>query len=281
MHNPFSKSGDADRETAWYEAPHDAPVAESAAPAPRRRWSRWRLARWGIAGVLALFMAAVAWLAVTAPLSKSLQPIAPPSITLTASDGRVFARQGAIVDRPVDITRLPPHVWQAFVAIEDRRFFHHGAIDPRGIARAAWHNLRAGGVREGGSTITQQLSKLVFLNADRTAGRKLREVMVAFWLEAWLTKDQILSRYLSNVYFGDNVYGLRAAAHHYFGKQPEQLSVGESALLAGLMKAPSKLAPSTNLGGAQARQALVVAADRKSTRLNSSHTEQSRMPSSA
>ena len=264
MRNPFSESAETDRETAWYEAPRephvDGPTGPVGQPTPPRRWTRWKLIRWAMAGALALFMAAVAWLAVTAPLSKSLQPIAPPSITLTASDGRVFARQGAIVDRPVDVTKLPPHVWQAFVAIEDKRFFHHGAIDPRGIARAAWHNLRAGGVREGGSTITQQLSKLVFLNADRTAGRKLREVMVAFWLEAWLTKQQILSRYLSNVYFGDNVYGLRAAAHHYFGKQPEQLSVGESALLAGLMKAPSKLAPSTNLGGAQARQALVVAA---------------------
>ena len=264
MRNPFSDSGDTDRdaapEPAWYDAPRemvaDAPIAPPAKP----RWGRWRLIRWAIAGVAALFIAAVAWLAVTAPLSKSLRPIAPPSITLTASDGRVFARQGAVVDRPVDVTRLPPHVWQAFVAIEDKRFFHHGAIDPRGIARAAWTNVRAGGVREGGSTITQQLSKLVFLNADRTAGRKLREVMVAFWLEAWLSKQQILSRYLSNVYFGDNVYGLRAAAHHYFGKQPEQLSIAESALLAGLMKAPSKLAPSTNLAGAQARQALVVAA---------------------
>jgi penicillin-binding protein 1A len=205
-------------------------------------------------------MAAVAWLAVTAPLSKSLQPIAPPSITLTDSNGRMFARRGAVTDRPVDVKTLPPHVWQAFIAIEDKRFYHHWAIDPHGIARAAWHNLRAGHVREGGSTITQQLSKLVFLNSDRTAGRKIREVMVAFWLEAWLSKDQILSRYLSNVYFGDNVYGLRAAAHHYFGKQPEDLTVSESALLAGLMKAPSKLAPSTNLAGAQAREALVVSA---------------------
>ena len=264
MRNPFSDSTHADREPAperaWYEAPREEPLPGAIAPPVKPRRSRWRLIRWAIAGILALFIALVAWLAVTAPLSKSLQPIAPPSITLLDSNGRMFARRGAIVDRPVDVTRLPPHVWQAFVAIEDKRFFHHGAIDPRGIARAAWHNLRAGGVREGGSTITQQLSKLVFLNADRTAGRKLREVMVAFWLEAWLSKQQILSRYLSNVYFGDNVYGLRAAAHHYFGKQPEQLSVSESALLAGLMKAPSKLAPSTNLGGAQARQALVVAA---------------------
>ncbi len=246
----------------------DNPVVDPFAPAslmgepemPIARRGRWRWVRWTIAGVLLAFMLSVAWLAVTAPLSKSLEPIAPPSITLTDSGGRIFARRGAIVSRPVDVRKLPPHVWQAFVAIEDRRFYHHSAIDPHGIARAAWHNLRAGHVREGGSTITQQLSKLVFLNADRTAGRKIREVMVAFWLETWLSKDQILSRYLSNVYFGDNVYGLRAAARHYFGKQPEDLSIGESALLAGLMKAPTRLAPSTNLAGAQAREALVVSA---------------------
>jgi penicillin-binding protein 1A len=258
MHDPFRDTGDRPIVEPFEAAPLPAGAAFAPAPTPRR--PRWRWIRWAIAGILLLFMLAVAWLAVTAPLSKSLQPIAPPSITLTDSKGHIFARRGAVVDRPVDVKTLPPHVWQAFVAIEDRRFYHHWAIDPHGIARAAWHNLRAGHVREGGSTITQQLSKLVFLNSDRTAGRKIREVMVAFWLEAWLSKDQILSRYLSNVYFGDNVYGLRAAAHHYFGKQPEDLSIGESALLAGLMKAPSKLAPSTNLAGAQARQALVVGA---------------------
>jgi len=262
MHHPQFESGDPPSVEPFAPVappvgvdPFGQPLVE-----PRPKRSRWRWIRWGISAVLLLLMAAVAWLAVTAPLSKSLQPIAPPSITLTDSHGHMFARRGAVTDRPVDVKRLPPHVWQAFVAIEDRRFYHHWGIDLHGIARAAWHNLRAGHVREGGSTITQQLSKLVFLNADRTAGRKVREVMVAFWLEAWLSKDQILSRYLSNVYFGDNVYGLRAAAHHYFGKQPEDLTVSESAMLAGLMKAPSKLAPSTNLTGAQAREMLVVGA---------------------
>jgi penicillin-binding protein 1A len=101
---------------------------------------------------------------------------------------------------------------------------------------------------------------MVFLSADRTAGRKAREVLIAFWLEAWLTKRDILSRYLSDAYFGDNVYGLRAASRHYFGHQPERLSVSEAAMLAGLMKAPSRLAPSTNLAGARARQAVVVGA---------------------
>lgn len=254
MHNPFSTP---DATPAGSAPPVAAPGP--AAPGPVRR-HRWRFLRWAICGVLLLFMAAVAWLAVTAPLSKSLQPIAPPSVTLLASDGRIIARKGAVTDRPVDVRKLPPHVGEAFIAIEDRRFYHHWGIDPHGIARAMWHNLRAGHMREGGSTITQQLAKLVFLTSDRTAGRKLREAMVALWLEAWLSKDEILSRYLSNVYFGDNVYGLRAAARHYFDTTPEHLSVGQSAMLAGLMKAPSRLAPSSNLDGAQTRQALVVQA---------------------
>jgi penicillin-binding protein 1A len=233
---------------------------QPAPPPPRRRRRIGRYISWALAIAFLIFFVTVGWLAVTAPLSKSLEPIAPPAITLTSADGRIIGRRGAVVDRPVDVRKLPPHVGQAFIAIEDRRFYSHWGIDPHGIIRAAWHNLRAGGVREGGSTITQQLAKLVFLNADRTAARKLREVIVAFWLEAWLSKDQILSRYLSNVYFGDNVYGLRAASRHYFSKPPEKLSVGEAALLAGMMKAPSRLAPSTNLGGAQARQAVVVGA---------------------
>ena len=262
MHHPLPEPGDRipiPDPAATLARPDQGviPTPGLRPPTPHR-W--WRRARWLVVGLLLLFMTTVGWLAVTAPLSKSLQPIAPPSVTLLSADGRMIARRGAIVDKPVDVRTLPDHVPQAFIAIEDRRFYHHWGIDPHGIARAAWHNLRAGGVREGGSTITQQLAKLVFLNADRTAGRKLREVIVAFWLEAWLSKDEILSRYLSNVYFGDNVYGLRAAAHHYFGKSPERLSVGEAALLAGLMKAPSRLAPSGNLEGAQARQALVVAA---------------------
>ena len=115
-------------------------------------------------------------------------------------------------------------------------------------------------MREGGSTITQQLAKNAFLELDRTAGRKFQEVLIAYWLEAWLTKDEILSRYLSNVYFGDNVYGVDAAAHHYFSRSAERLTIGQAAMLAGLVKAPSRLAPTGNLAGARARQKLVVAA---------------------
>jgi penicillin-binding protein 1A len=230
-------------------------------PPPRRR--RGGLLRWmsrGLAAAIILLVVAIGWLAIKAPLSQSLKPPTPPSITLAADDGTAIARRGAIIGAPVDAATLPPHVTQAFLAIEDRRFFSHWGVDPRGIARAFAHNLQRGGVREGGSTITQQLAKNAFLDSDRTAARKLREMMISFWLEAWLSKNEILSRYLSNVYFGDNVYGLTAAAKHYFGRTPATLNVGQAAMLAGLVKAPSRLAPTGNLEGARKREAVVVRA---------------------
>ena len=229
-------------------------------PPHKPRTSRGRWFMRAVAGLIVLLVIAIAWLAVTAPLSKSLEPIAPPSVTLTASDGTPIARHGAIIGAPVDVTRLPAHVPEAFMAIEDRRFRTHWGIDPRGIVRAAWNNARAGGVVEGGSTITQQLAKLAFLSSDRTTGRKAREAMIAVWLEVWLTKDEILSRYLSAAYFGDNIYGLTAAARHYFSRKPEDLTVAQAAMLAGLVKAPSRLAPTNNLKGARDRQEIVVGA---------------------
>ena len=234
------------------------PPSAFAPPTPWRR--RLQILGWIIAAGLALLMLVIGWLAVTAPLSRSLRPIAPPSISLMSTDGHLIARRGAVIDTPVTIAQLPAHVPQAFMAIEDRRFYSHWGVDPRGIARAAWHNLWSDGSSQGGSTITQQLAKGVFLSSDRTMGRKAREAMIAFWLEAWLTKDQILERYLSNVYFGDNVYGLRAASLHYFNRAPERLTIPQAAMLAGLLKAPSRLAPTSNLKGARARAALVTQA---------------------
>jgi penicillin-binding protein 1A len=224
----------------------------------KRRWWRWvpRVA----AGFIVLFIVAVAWLALTAPLSKSLLPPAPPSITLLASDGTPIARRGAVIGAPVDAAKLPAHVRNAFVAIEDRRFYSHWGIDLRGITRAFVHNISGESGSQGGSTITQQLAKNAFLDSSRTASRKFQEVLIAFWLEGWLTKNEILSRYLSNVYFGDNVYGLRAAARHYFDRDPEDLTISQATLLAGLVQAPSRLAPTGNLKGARARQRLVVGA---------------------
>ncbi len=234
------------------------PPSAFAPPSPWKR--RLQIFGWVVAAALALLMILIAWLAVTAPLSRSLEPIAPPSISLMSTDGHVIARRGAVIDKPVTIAELPAHVPQAFMAIEDRRFYSHWGVDPRGIARAAWHNLWSDGASQGGSTITQQLAKGVFLSSDRTFGRKAREALIALWLEAWLTKDQIFERYLSNVYFGDNVYGLRAAAMHYFNRAPERLTIPQAAMLAGLLKAPSRLAPTSNLKGARARAALVTQA---------------------
>ncbi|WP_119036380.1 transglycosylase domain-containing protein [Hephaestia caeni] len=222
------------------------------------RWGRWIMHGLGVGIILLVLI--IAWLAITAPLSKSLESPTPPSVTLLAEDGTPIARRGAIIGEAVDAGKLPPHVSEAFLAIEDRRFYSHWGIDPKGIARAAIHNFMAGSVVEGGSTITQQLAKNAFLDSDRNAGRKLREALISFWLEAWLTKNEILSRYLSNIYFGDNVYGLDAAAHHYFSRDPKDLTIAQAAMLAGLVKAPSRLAPTGNLKGARARQKLVVGA---------------------
>jgi len=238
----------------WLETA-DLEVAP-ASPWPRRKLWAKRLG----ALALGLFAAMIAWLAIAAPISRTAEPIVPPQMTLASSDGTPFVRTGAITDRPVEIAKLPPHVAQAFLAIEDRRFYDHWGIDPLGIARALWSNASSDAGLQGGSTITQQLAKITYLSNERTFTRKLQEMPMALWLEAWLTKDEVLERYLSNAYFGDNVYGLRAASLHYFYRQPERLTLTQSAMLAGLMKAPSRYAPTRNIKGAQAREKVVVAA---------------------
>jgi penicillin-binding protein 1A len=228
---------------------------EGTVPPPRRR--RWPIVLYAISG---LIFATLIWLVITAPLSRALEPLPDPAVLLMSADGHPIALRGAIKEAPVDVTKLNPLTPAAFVAIEDRRFYRHWGIDPRGMARAFVADLRGGGVRQGGSTITQQLAKTNFLSNDRTVKRKAQEIIIAFWLEAWLTKQQILSRYLSSVYFGDGVYGLRAAAHHYFNRDPARLSLAQSAMLAGMVQAPSRLAPTHNLALAQKRSELVLKA---------------------
>ncbi|TYC91533.1 transglycosylase domain-containing protein [Novosphingobium sp. BW1] len=236
-----------------------APGPEAAPETPRTRRSRWWWISRGAAGVLFAFLLLIGWLALTAPLSKSLQPVSPPQITLLAADGTPIARNGAIVAAPVKAADLPDHVKQAFIATEDRRFYEHWGIDPYGIARAAWTNLTTG-TTQGGSTITQQLAKFTFLSPEQSLTRKAREALIAFWLEVWLSKDEILERYLSNAYYGDNTYGLRAASMHYFHRRPERLLPGQAAMLAGLMKAPSSLAPTNHYEAAEKRMRVVLAA---------------------
>jgi penicillin-binding protein 1A len=245
-----------------------APVVDAPEPAGPRRlrfrrgrpWVTRKRLKWATIGVAGAFVALVLLLFITAPLSKSLQPITAPSLTLLSAEGVPIARRGAVVEAPVDAAKLPKRVTEPFVAIEDRRFYRHFGLDPEGLARALVADVRAGGVVEGGSTITQQLAKLSFLSPEQTLWRKAQEMVLALWLEARLGKNEILSRYLSSVYFGDNVYGLRAAAKHYFSREPEDLTVAQAAMLAGLLKAPSSLAPTENLKGARKRSRVVIQA---------------------
>ncbi len=234
-------------------AEHDAP------PPPRRGFVRrwWKLI---LAVVLLTLIALGIWLVVTAPLGRALEPLKNPSLVLLDAAGTPIARRGDYKEAPVTVAELPKYVPAAFVAIEDRRFYSHWGVDPQGIARAMFRNAEAGGVTEGGSTLTQQLAKTSFLSSDRTIKRKLQEVIIAFYLESRLSKDAILSRYLSSVYFGEGAYGLRAAARTYFDRDPAQLTVGQAAMLAGLVQAPSRLAPSRHLQAAQDRERVVVGA---------------------
>jgi penicillin-binding protein 1A len=155
---------------------------------------------------------------------------------------------------------LPPYLPRAFVAIEDRRFYSHFGVDPVGIARAVAQNLTRRGVAQGGSTLTQQLAKNLFLTPERSASRKIQEAILALWLEHKYTKDEILELYLNRVYFGAGAYGVEAAAQRYFGKPAKSVSLAEAAMLGGLVQAPSRLAPNRNLPAAQARAAQVLAA---------------------
>ncbi len=256
--DPFAPSVESGEFPAGGAPPLDPAIdgQPHVSPQPKRR-PRWLVALYAF---LALFLVLLAWLVFTAPLSRALEPLDDPAMLFVSADGQPIARRGAIKLAPVEAAKLKDYTPAAFVSIEDRRFYRHWGVDPRAIGRAVVTNMKAGGVRQGGSTITQQLAKTSFLSSDRSIKRKAQEAIIAFWLEAWLTKDEILSRYLSSVYFGDGVYGLRAASRHYFNRDPEKLSLAQSAMLAGLVQAPSRLAPTKNLTGAQKRAKLVLAA---------------------
>lgn len=175
-----------------------------------------------------------------------------PSVTFLARDGQKIAAIGDYYERSIDVKDLPKYVPEAFIATEDRRFYGHLGIDPIGILRALFRNLFSRGGIQGGSTITQQLAKNFLLTEglytyrDRSIRRKLQELLLSIWLESHFTKDQILSIYLNRVYFGAGSYGLRAASKTYFNKNPENLSIKQAALLAGLLRAPTRYSPFKN-----------------------------------
>ena len=194
------------------------------------------------------------------PIDQLAVPKRPPNIAIVAADGTLIANRGETGGRNVPIKELPPYLPKAFVAIEDRRFHSHFGIDPLGIARAVIKNLTGRGGMQGGSTLTQQLAKNIFLTQERTASRKIQEAILSLWLEHKFTKDQILELYVNRVYFGAGAYGVEAAAQRYFAKPAREVSVAEAAMLAGLVQAPSRLAPNRNPEAAKARAALVLAA---------------------
>ena len=201
----------------------------------------------------------VFWFARDLPNPRQIEGITrAPTVSLLATDGTAFARLGGIVGDHVTVDQLPPWLIGAVIATEDRRFYQHFGIDLRGISRAAFHNIREGRVREGGSTLTQQLAKNLFLTHQRSFKRKIQEVLLALWLEQNLSKDEILTLYLNRVYFGAGAYGVDAAARRYFAKPATEVTLAEAAMLAGLLTAPSRYAPTVNLDGARARAAIVL-----------------------
>jgi penicillin-binding protein 1A len=223
-----------------------------------------RLAYWSV--VLALWgvIAGGAALALTAaylpPIHSLEVPKRPPTINILALDGRLLATRGEMGGTEVPVDQLPQHLINAFLAAEDRRFYYHFGVDVFGVARAAIANLMRRGVSQGGSTLTQQLAKNLFLTQERTMARKAQELVLALWLEGKFSKKQILAMYLNRVYFGSGAYGVEAASQRYFGKSARQVTLAESAMLAGLVKSPSRLAPTRNPEGAERRAQVVLAA---------------------
>ncbi|WP_238934766.1 transglycosylase domain-containing protein [Maricaulis parjimensis] len=209
--------------TGWYWAFHDIP------PAPQSAAELWSVRR-------------------------------EPSVTLLDREGHVLAVRGPLYARAVALDALPDYVPQAFLAIEDQRFYEHSGVDMRGLVRASWRNLAAGELVQGGSTITMQLVKNLILSPDRHLRRKLQEMRLALALENNLTKTEILELYLNRIYLGARAYGIEAAARRYFDKSATELTLAEAALLAALPKAPSRLDPTQNLEAARARAAQVLAA---------------------
>src|SRR5215831_18741905 len=182
-----------------------------------------------------------------------------PSVTVLAADGSLLATFGDLFGQPLTLREMSPYLPKAVVATEDRRFYNHFGVDPIGLLRAASANLTAGHVVQGGSTITQQLAKNLFLTPERSLARKARETLLALWLEHRFTKDEILEIYLNRVYLGAGTYGVDAAAHRYFGKSARQTNLYESATIAGLLKAPTKFNPTRDRDKAAARTAQVLA----------------------
>ena len=226
-------------------------------PAPKRTWPYVLvlLCAWGVIFGSVMYFR---WISQLPDTTHLLDKTSSHDITILDDKGRLIARRGLTQGALVPIAELPAYVPNAFVAIEDRRFRHHFGIDPIGMARAAVDNMTVGHVAQGGSTITQQLAKNLFLDPKRTFDRKVQEALLALYLESRYSKDQILTLYLNRVYFGAGVYGVQAAAERFFGKPASQLTLPEAAMLAGSVKAPARFNPQSDADASIERAGVVL-----------------------
>jgi penicillin-binding protein 1A len=237
-------------------------VSARRAPArPKVSEELWRQLRWLLTGPVGLLVliVGVGWY-VSLDIDDLRRPAgsSQPSITLLDHEGAQFAQLGNRYGEYLELEQISPWVQKAVIAAEDRRFYSHPGIDPIGIARALVRNLQAGEIVQGGSTISQQLAKLAFLTPERSISRKIKEALYTLWLEARFDKKEILEAYLNRVYLGAGVYGIDAAAARYFDKPASELTLAESAMLAGLIRAPSRYAPTRDLELARQRAAAVL-----------------------
>jgi 1A family penicillin-binding protein len=246
---------------------HEAPPPPVVRRRPRRGWVGTgghlllRLVMWtgafAVVATIAVF-AAMLWALNGLPLDKPMNEAERPSFVLEAANGEPLGRVGPMRVGDVALKDISPTLVNAVLSIEDRRFRYHLGVDPIGVLRAAHRNEQAGGVVQGGSTITQQLVKMRYVGDDRTYKRKVREALTALWLETHLGKDEILTRYLNGIYLGAGAYGVAAASQLYFNKRPSDLTLPEAAMLAGLIKAPTQYNPLAHQQEAQARAAAVL-----------------------
>lgn len=246
----------------WIRMANDKGRPPKPPPGPKpKRTPLQNVIYWGaVAGVWGLIFI-IAFFAVFATdlpdTSKLYDVTRQPSVSYLDRSGALVAVRGSQHAPPVDLDTLPDHVPAAFIAIEDRRFYHHPGFDPIGITRALVQNIRAGRIVGGGSTITQQLARNLFLTPDQTPRRKAQELILALWLEMKFSKKEILALYLNRVYFGGGAYGIEAASQRFFNKPAPELTLGEAALLAGLMKGPSRYSP-VSASERAARRATIV-----------------------
>jgi penicillin-binding protein 1A len=226
-------------------------------PKPRRTWPYVivLLCAWGVIFGGVMYSR---WISQLPDIANLLDKGPSHDITILDDQGRLIARRGYMQGALVPVAALPDYVPNAFIAIEDRRFRHHFGIDPIGMMRAASEDVNAGHVVQGGSTITQQLAKNLFLDPNRTFDRKVQEALLALYLESRYSKDQILTLYLNRVYFGAGVYGIQAAAERFFGKPASQLTLPEAAMLAGSVKAPARFNPQADPDASMDRASVVL-----------------------